>query len=836
MEHKSSDGDAVEETRLDLPITGMSCASCARHVENALKSSPGVEDAAVNFGAGTATVKYRPATTDVGGLVSVVERAGYGTEEAAEVAFHLNDAARPSGSASVVERHLKSVPGVLDATFDMANERVSARYLPSLVSPRDIRAALRDIGYDARREDDAARPSHAASDDESTTLMRKLVVAVVFGIPVFVISMADLAFPGRNWVLLALTLPVVVYSGGQFYSGAWNALKHRLADMNTLIALGTGAAFVYSVAATIAPTAVQPHSADGAMVHVYYEAAAVIIALILVGRLLEARARRQTGSAIRALLSLQAKTARILRNGQEVEIPAEDVEPGDVVVVRPGEKIPVDGVVTAGRSAVDESMLTGESLPVTKAEDDAVFGATMNTSGSFQFRATKVGRETALQQIVNMVRQAQGNRAPIQHLADEIAAYFVPVALMIAIAAFMAWYTFAPAETRLVSAVAAFVTVLIIACPCALGLATPTAVMVGTGKGAERGVLIKGDDVLQAAATITTVVLDKTGTITRGKPELTDVVPSADILGLLSDRDARPGSQEDALLWLAASAERGSEHPLGQAMVNAAGARGLTLAPTEAFEALAGHGIRATVGGVQVLAGNPRLMAANGIATAKVDTELERLARDGKTPMLIAANGALAGLVAVADTVKPTSKAAIARLKAEGLQVAMITGDNLRTAEAVARQVGIDRVLADVLPERKADEVRRLQAQGEKVAMVGDGTNDAPALAQADVGIAIGAGTDVAIEASDITLVRGELDGVVTALHLARLTFSAIKQNLFWAFIYNIIGIPVAAGVLYPLWGITLNPMIASAAMSLSSVSVVANSLRLRAVRMEEGA
>jgi Cu+-exporting ATPase len=832
-EERTADTETTQ--RLDLPITGMSCASCARHIESALKAAPGVEDASVNYGSATATVRYHPRAIDVGGLVSAVEGAGYGAEKPETAAFRVNDAARPGGSASFVEERLKAIPGVVDATFDLANERVSASYLPSLVSAADIRRSLKGIGYDARPEDERAEDGANRPDDETASLMRKLIVAVVFTIPVLVISMTDMVFAGRNWVLLGLTLPVVAYSGGPFFTAAWNALKHRLADMNTLIAMGTGAAFLYSVAATVAPAAVRPDTARGGMIHVYYEAAAVIVTLILVGRLLEARARRQTGAAIRALLGLQPKMARIVRAGREIEIPTEDVETGDLVVVRPGEKIPVDGVVAEGRSSVDEAMLTGESLPVPKEPGLAVYGATLNKTGSFRMTATKVGRDTALQQIVNMVRQAQGSRAPIQHLADEIAAYFVPVVLMIAIAAFVAWFTFAPADTRLASAVAAFVTVLIIACPCALGLATPTAVMVGTGMGAARGVLIKGGDALQAAATVTTVLLDKTGTVTEGKPAVTDVIPSADILGLLSDTDARPGSQQDALLWLLAAAERGSEHPLGEAVVNAANARGLSDVRASEFEALAGHGIRATVAGVDVLAGNPRLMEQHGVSIARVESEAERLARDGKTPMLVAANGALAGLVAVADTVKPTSRDAVARLKEMGLEVMMVTGDNRRTAEAVARQVGIERVLADVLPQHKADEVKRLQADGRKVAMVGDGINDAPALAQADVGIAVGAGADVAVEASDITLVRGDLGGVVTALTLSKVTLRTIKQNLFWAFIYNVLGVPVAAGVLYPFLGITLNPMIASAAMSLSSVSVVTNSLRLRSARIEEG-
>lgn len=832
-----------ETCEINLPITGMSCASCARHVENTLGALPGVEGVDVNYGPNTARVEYDPHRVNLGAMIRAVEESGYGAEPPAAATFSVNASARPASSGQPVEQRLLDLPGVITANFNMADDTVTVRYLPSLVSPRDARLVLRELGYEATLAGEGADAEDAAAQaqaEETRRLMWRLIVAVAFAVPNLILSMGEMVYPapfwhfaGKNWVLLALTLPVVFYSGWPFYTGAWAAFKHRLADMNTLIALGTGAAFLYSLAATVAPAWVQPGAAAGEMAHVYYEAASVIIALILVGRYMESRAKRQTGAAIRALLNLQAKTARIVRDGEEIEIAADEVEPGDVVAVRPGEKIPVDGEVTQGTSVVDESMLTGESIPVSKAAGDAVFGGTLNATGAFRFRATRVGRDTALQQIVSMVRQAQGAKAPVQKLADQIAAYFVPVVLMIAVAAFVAWYILAPTDTRFVLAMTAFVTVLIIACPCALGLATPTAVMVGTGKGAEQGVLIKGGDVLQAAAEIDTVVLDKTGTITHGKPEVTDIIPVADVLGLISEREARPGGQEDALLWLLAVAERGSEHPLGQAIVNAARDRGLTLADAEHFEAVAGHGIRARVGGLDVLAGNARLFSESGVAMERAGAEMDRLAEEGKTPMLVAVENRLVGIVAVADTARPTSRAAIEELRRMGLKVAMLTGDNRRTAEAVARTVGVDTVVAEVLPGHKADEVKRLQSEGRKVAMVGDGINDAPALAQADVGVAIGTGTDVAIEASDITLMRGDLDSVVVALRLARATLRTVKQNLFWAFIYNIVGIPVAAGVLYPVWGITLNPMIASAAMSLSSVSVVTNSLRLRAMRLQ---
>lgn len=812
-----------ELCRIDLPVTGMSCASCVRHVENALKAVPGVDDVAVNLSAGSAAVSYNGELTGVDALIGAVEHAGYGTEPAAETRYTLP----PDASAEAALGVCNSLDGVLSSSVDPADHSLTVRYLPSLVSPRDIRIALRAVSVEvASAQAGAAQKDEnaIAGSEELRELHRKLAVAVVFALPVLVVSMADIMFAGRNWVLLALTAPVVFYSGAQFYQGAWNALRHRLADMNTLIAVGTGAAFLYSVAATVAPGAVQPHAEHGAMVHVYYEAASVIIALILLGRLLEARARRQTGDAIRSLLDLQPKTAVIVKDGAEIEIPVDDVEVNDTVVVRPGASIPVDGVLADGVSTVDESMLTGESMPVDKALGDTVRGGTINKTGFFRFTVTRVGKDTALQQIVAMVKQAQGTRAPIQHLADEIAARFVPAVIAIAVLAFVIWFATSPIETRLTSAVTAFVTVLIIACPCALGLATPTAVMVGTGSGARNGVLIKGGDVLQAAAAVTTVVFDKTGTITYGKPVVTDII-------LCDGTRLQAADRENALLRLLASAEHGSEHPLGDAIVNEALSRKIDLVEASAFEAVAGHGVRAIVDGIVLLAGNRVHLEQAGISVELLIADLDRLAGEGKTPMLVALDGVAAGIVAVADTVRDSNRAAIAELKAMGFEVAMLTGDNRRTAEAVAKQVGIDRVLAEVLPEHKADEVKRLQGEGRKVAMVGDGINDAPALAQADVGIAIGTGTDVAIEASDITLIRGDLKAVVAAFALARATMKIIKQNLFWAFVYNALGIPVAAGVLYPHFGILMNPMLASAAMSLSSVSVVSNSLRLRRFR-----
>ncbi len=822
--------------RVDLPITGMTCAACANRIEKKLNKQPGVEKASVNFATSKATINYDPNKTGVADLINTVKDVGYDTAGTNKIEFVVDDSARPSGSGVQLENHLKKVRGVIKANFNLATMQVSVEYLPSAADTKQIRAAVEDFGYKVREvsgtgesAEDSLEHAHA---EEYAELKRKFWVAAVLSLPILVIVMSHgrielFNFPGVNWLQLVLATPVVFYSGWQFYRGAWAAFRHRAADMNTLIAVGTGTAYIYSVLATIFPSffisavgqSMNMLGMESApQVPVYFEAASVIIALIVLGRMLEARAKGQTGAAIKKLIGLQAKTARVIRDGKEIEIETEEVVPGDIVLVRPGEKIPVDGILIEGSSAIDESMLTGESLPVEKKVNDEVFGATINKTGAFSFKATKVGKDTALQQIVKLVQDAQGSKPPIAKLADTISGIFTPIVICIAIATFVVWFVAASPEVRFTMALVNFVSVLIIACPCALGLATPTAIMVGTGKGAENGILIKGGDSLETAHKLNTIVLDKTGTITKGEPSLTDVVTAT-------------GFTENDFLKIVASAEKLSEHPLAAAIVRGAESRNLAFEKVENFNALEGRGIEARIAGKDLLLGNLRLMNERKIELNDAEKTVEKLAGEGKTPMFAAIDGKFAGIVAVADTIKPESKDAIRALQNLGLEVVMMTGDNKRTAEAVAKQVGITRVLAEVLPEGKSGEIKRLQAEKKIVGMVGDGINDAPALAQADVGIAIGTGTDVAIEASDITLIKGDLRGVVTAIALSKATIRSVKQNLFWAFIYNVIGIPIAAGLLYPFMGWLLSPIIASAAMSLSSVSVVANSLRLRSFK-----
>ncbi|WP_198409595.1 copper-translocating P-type ATPase [Limnochorda pilosa] len=681
------------------------------------------------------------------------------------------------------------------------------------------------VGVETRAHvDEPVDTETAEHRREYRTLMAKFWFAAIVSVPVLLVAYPELPWlyvpylfgdvsEGTVRLLWALsglvTLPVLFYSGRQFFTGAWGAFKHHMADMNTLIALGTSAAWLYSTVATLVPS-IFP---EGTAVP-FYDVTAVVTALVVLGQAIEVRARGQTSQAIRKLIGLQAKTARVLRDGREVDVSVDEVEVDDIVVVRPGEKIPVDGVIVEGQSAVDESMITGESLPVDKAVGDEVVGATMNTTGSFKFRATKVGKDTTLAQIVKMVQDAMGTKPPIARLADVISSYFVPSVMIIALAAFAIWFTFGPSPA-LAYAVVVAVTVLIIACPCAVGMAVPLSMVAGVGKGAEHGILIRHGEALQTSAALTTVVLDKTGTITKGKPELTDAVPA-------------PGFDVPTLLHLAASADRPSEHPLAQAIVSGAAAQGADPSDPSSFNAIPGHGVEAVVDGRRVLLGNRKLMGREGIDTASVDEVVQRLQGEGKTAMYAAVDGRMAGVVAVADTVKEDSVEAIQVMKEMGLEVVMLTGDNERTARAIAAQVGVDRVLAEVLPEDKAMEVHKLKAGGKKVGMVGDGINDAPALVEADVGFAIGTGTDVAIEAADVTLMSGSLKGVAYAIEISRATMRNAKQSLAGAFLYNTAGIPIAAGVLFPFFGVLLSPLLAGAAMAASSVTVVSNANRLR--------
>jgi P-type Cu+ transporter len=817
-------------TRISIPVVGMTCASCVRRVERTLSEKEGVAEASVNFAAEKASVTYEPAATNPDDLIEAIRDAGYGAD-VRETTFSVTGMTCAS-CVGRVERALEKVPGVLEASVNLANERATVEYLAGEVEPKDLEMAIEGAGYGVVREDSSVEDSH---EREYRTLKADFLLAATLTAIILLGSLPHmlglmLPFP-TGWLNLALLLlatPVQFWAGWRFYRGTWGALKHGQANMNTLVVMGTSAAYLYSVVATLAPQLFAAGRAD-----VYFDTSSLIITLILLGRLLEARAKGRTNEAIKKLAGLQAKTARVLRGGEELDVPLENVRVGDVVVVRPGEKVPVDGRVVSGGSAVDESMITGESIPVTKREGDEVIGATMNTSGSFRFEATKVGEDTALYQIMRMVEEAQGSKAPIQRLADRISALFVPAVIGVAVVTFAVWLLFGP-EPALTFALLNTVAVLIIACPCAMGLATPTSIMVGTGKGAESGILIRGGEALEGAHKLDTVVLDKTGTLTRGTPELTDVV-------------VLDGMHEEELLRLLASAERTSEHPLGESIVRAATHRGLPLGELEAFEAVSGGGIRACVDGRKLLVGSRRFLSESGISEYGLASRDEELAREGKTPIIVAVDGELAGLVAVADMVRDESREAVDRLHALGLEVAMLTGDNCRTAEAIARELGVDRVVAEVRPEDKVAEVKRLQAEGKRLGMVGDGINDAPALAQADVGIAIGTGTDVAMEASDLTLISGDVRGVARAIMLSKATVRNIKQNLFWAFAYNVALIPVAAGVLYPLftegsvpeilrpvlgeYGF-LNPILAAGAMALSSVTVVSNALRLRRAKV----
>lgn len=808
----------MAETHVTLPVTGMTCANCALNIERVVKKLPGVSDSNVNFASEQAAVSFDPGQIQIQDLLSSIHDAGFGVP-VTRVEFPVTGMSC-ANCAMAIERTLtKKVPGVVNASVNFAAEHVLVDYIPNVTDVDEMIGAIEKAGYGAIRPEaleEGEDAEMAARKAEIRDQTRKFIIGALFAAPLFILSMGrDFGLLGpwshgawMNWLFLALATPVQFYTGWDYYVGGWKSLKNKTANMDVLVAMGSSVAYFYSLFLLFFP-------ALGS--HVYFETSAVIITLIKLGKMLEARTKGRTGGAIRKLMGLRPKTATILEEGTEKEIPLALVKEGNMVIVRPGESIPVDGVVIDGESSVDESMLTGEPLPVDKGPGDGLAGGTINGEGRLKFEATRVGKDTAIARIIRLVQEAQGSKAPIQALADRVAAVFVPVVMGIAFLTFILWWAmggeFVPAMIRLVA-------VLIIACPCALGLATPTAIMAGTGKGAEKGMLFKNSEALEKATKLDTIVLDKTGTITLGRPSVTDIA-------VLS-----PSMSENELFGLAGSVERGSEHPLGKAIVSAAEKAGIGLTEPADFKASRGHGVRAMIGDREVLVGKPFWFDEMGLDLTPVQERIQATQDKGRTVMVVVADRQVLGTIAVSDTIKPESKEAIAQLHAQGLKVFMVTGDNTRAAKAIASEVGIDEVFAEVRPEEKSLKVKELQEMGRNVGMVGDGINDAPALAQADVGLAIGTGTDVAIETGDVILASGNLNGISKAIELSRKTMLTIKQNLFWAFFYNVVLIPIAAGVLYPFEMLPhflrqLHPILAALAMAVSSITVVSNSLRL---------
>ena len=806
--------------KIEIPVSGMHCASCVNNVEQYLKRLKGVQSAAVNLATEKALIEYDPGQITVPEIVQAVNDAGYQVP--------LQKLELPVGGMHCascvlnVEKALKASPGVVSATVNLATERAVISYFPGLTDPERIKGAIVNAGYEvpeimAGSHDRPFPPSASLEgqrDKYYLSLKKRFLFALAFTVPVFLGGMhMFLPFVPHwlynPWLMLALAAPVQFFSGWLFYKGLWASVKRRSADMDTLVAVGTSAAFGYSLLATVFPGFFAQAGLKGVY---YYDSSAVIITLILLGRMLESGARGKTSQAIKRLFGLQAKTARVVLNGRETEVPIEQVAAGDVISVRPGERVAADGLILEGFSSLDESMITGESIPVDKAAGDEVTGGTINKTGAFRFQALKVGRETVLAQIIKLVEEAQGSKAPIQRLADKIASVFVPVVMAVAALTFILWLILGPSfNLALINAVA----VLVIACPCALGLATPTAIMVGTGRGAELGILIRRGEILEKAGSLDTIVFDKTGTLTTGKIAVTNVAVSPDM-------------SEEQLLTLAASAESSSEHPIGRAVVDYALMKSIETLSASDFKALPGAGLSCRVSGREVVIGNRALMDKAGVDFPTLDKLAARLRQEGKTVIYAAVDGQPAGIIAVADTLRDNAPQAVSSLRALGLKTAMITGDHREVASAIAGQLGMDKTISDVLPRDKTEEIRKLQAGSSVVAMVGDGINDAPALAQADIGIAMGRGTDVAIESADVILMGDDLNLILKTIRLSRSTLNIIKQNLFWAFLYNVIGIPIAAGLLYPFFGILLNPMFAALAMAFSSVSVVSNSLRLK--------
>lgn len=810
-----------------IKISGMTCAACAQRVQKSVGKMDGVIDANVNFATEKLIVEYDDNKVQKSNIRETIEKIGYGVVEESssnEVTIPI-EGMTCAACSQRIEKVLSKLDGVSKATVNLATEKAVVEYDPSLIRLSGIKQSIEKIGYKPLDIENQGQVDQdkARKEKEIQILFRKFIVAIIFAAPLLYLAMTPMiswwpiplpefiepmASPLRFAILqLILVIPIVI-AGNKFYTVGFKALWQRSPNMDSLVAIGTSAALLYSLYNTYEVAMGNHHS----VMELYYESAGVIIALILLGKYLESVSKGKTSEAIKKLMGLAPKTATVIQDGKEIEVPIDEVEIGDVILVKPGEKIPVDGTVVDGLTAIDEAMLTGESMPVDKKAGDPVYAASINKNGMITFKATKVGKDTALAQIIKLVEDAQGTKAPIAKMADIVSGYFVPIVVIIAIIAFAAWMI---SGQSLAFSLTIFISILVIACPCALGLATPTAIMVGTGKGAEYGILIKGGEALESTHKINSIVFDKTGTITEGKPEVTDIIPAS-------------GYDNRRLLQLAASGEKGSEHPLGEAIVKRAEDDKLDFLKVDKFQAIPGHGIEVNIASNEVLIGNRKLMDENNIYLDELDSQSDKLANEGKTPMYVAVDGKIAGIIAVADVVKENSSKAIKKLQEMGIEVVMITGDNKRTADAIAKQVGIDRVLAEVLPEDKANQVKMLQAEGKKVAMVGDGINDAPALVQANIGIAIGSGTDVAMESADIVLMRSDLMDVPTAIHLSKSTIRNIKQNLFWAFAYNSAGIPIAAGLLYVFGGPLLNPMFAAAAMSLSSVSVLTNALRLK--------
>ena len=805
----------IEAITKTLKIEGMTCAACAKAVERASKKLDGVYEANVNFATEKLTVSFDNSKVGISDIKKAVEKAGYKAASEATTRILKIEGMTCASCAKAVERAVKKIEGVTEANVNFAAEKLNVSFESSKVKVLDIKKAIEKAGYKALEEQSNVDEDKDKKEKEIKSLWNRFIVSLVFGVPLLIIAMVPMILEQFNYMLpsaidpmihqevyaviqLVLSIPIVV-AGKKYFTVGFKTLFKGSPNMDSLIAIGSSAAVLYSTFSVVQILL------GNYEYHLYFESAGVILTLITLGKYLESVAKGKTSEAIKKLMGLAPKTATIIRDGKEEELPIDEVEVGDIVLVKPGEKVPVDGEVVEGVTSIDESMLTGESIPVEKTVGDKVIGASINKNGSIKYKATRVGKDTALAQIVKLVEEAQGSKAPIAKLADVISGYFVPVVIVLALIGSIGWLLYGESA---VFALTIFISVLVIACPCSLGLATPTAIMVGTGKGAEYGVLIKSGTALETAHRIQTIVFDKTGTITEGKPKVTEIITTGDVT-------------EDYLLQLAASAEKGSEHPLGEAIVKGAEEKGLEFKKLDLFKAIPGHGIEVTIENKKILLGNRKLIIENNISLESLEETSNKLAAEGKTPMYVAIENKLIGIVAVADTVKENSKKAIEKLHSMGIEVAMITGDNKKTAEAIAKQVGIDRILAEVLPQDKANEVKKLQAENKKVAMVGDGINDAPALAQADVGIAIGSGTDVAMESADIVLMRSDLKDVVTAIDLSKKTITNIKQNLFWAFGYNILGIPVAMGVLYIFGGPLLNPMIAALAMSLSSVSVL---------------